>query len=255
MSGRIEDLRRQAQEDTRAVQQYRIDNNLLSTTGATLTEQQISSTNEEVTRARAQVAEDRARLATARRQLSQGSAGDDVGEALASDVIKNLRTQRIAVSARVADMEGRYGPMHPDLLKAKRELADIDLQIKQEINRTITNLVAKAEVSQQRLSSLEGSLGSARQGLQQNNRAMIELSELENRAKTSQTLYESYLARVQQTAAQEGTLRAEAQIISRARLPTSPSSPKVMLNMLLGGLLGVAAGLSAAIVAEMMAST
>ena len=40
-----------------------------------------------------------------------------------SGVIQSLRGQRVAVSTKVADMQGRYGARHPEILKAQRELA------------------------------------------------------------------------------------------------------------------------------------
>ena len=65
MQQRLGELRAQAQADTKALQQYRIANNLLSTSGASLTEQEISNYNQEVAGARAAAAEDEARLQTA----------------------------------------------------------------------------------------------------------------------------------------------------------------------------------------------
>lgn len=255
LDSRIEDLRRQAEQDTAAVQQYRIANNLLSSSGASLTEQEISAYNQQVTEARAQAAEDAARLNTARTQLRSGSAGDDVGEALGSPVIQALRSQRATVSARVADLQGRYLPRHPDILTAQRELSDIDSQIQAEINRVLSNLEARAQVSRERLASLQGSLGGARGALRANNQAMVQLDELTRKAATSQSLYESYLARLGQTAAAEGTLRADSRVISAARTPFSPSSPNIALNLALGLLLGVGAGLVIAYLAEMLSSS
>lgn len=255
LSGRIEALRQQAETDTAAVQQYRIANNLLTSSGASLTEQEISAYNQQVTAARAQAAEDVARLNTARAQLRGGSSGDDVGEALGSPVVQSLRSQRAVVSARVADLQGRYLPRHPDILTAQRELSDIDTQIQAEINRVISNLEARARVSQQRMASLQGSLGVARSSLRQNNQAMVQLDELTRKAATSQSLYESYLERLGQTSAAEGTLRAESRVISNARVPLSPSSPNIPLNLALGLLLGLGAGLAAALLAEMMSTS
>ncbi|MCH1932222.1 hypothetical protein L9G16_18890, partial [Shewanella sp. A25] len=116
--------------------------------------------------------------ATARRQLAAGSTGEDVGEALTSPVIQGLRAQRVQVSGRVAEMSGRYGERHPEMLKARRELQDIDAQIQQEIGRIISNLEAKVQVSRQRLAAIAGSLGSARGALAANNRAPVRLNEL-----------------------------------------------------------------------------
>ncbi|MDP1601492.1 polysaccharide biosynthesis tyrosine autokinase [Phenylobacterium sp.] len=252
---RLQELQRQAVADAAAVQQYRIQNDLLSTSGATLTEQEISTYNQRVAEARVEAAADQARLNTARQQLATGSTGEDVGEALDSGVIQSLRGQRVAVSAKVADMQGRYGARHPEILKAQRELADIDAQIQGEVTRVISNLEAKAEVSRQRLASISGSLSTARGTLTDNNRAMVGLSELEQKAAASQALYESYLNQYKQTNAQEGTEQADSRLISEARVPSKPSSPNLLLNLAFGTLLGVGAGLLAVIGAEMLDSS
>jgi capsular exopolysaccharide synthesis family protein len=254
LEGRVEALRQQAEFDTAAVQQYRIANNLLSTTGSTVTEQEISVYNQQVATARAEASEDVARLSTARQQLRNGSAGDDVGEALTSPVVQSLRAQRAQVSSRVADLQGRYGPRYPDVITANNQLRDIDAQIQAEINRVISNLEAKAQVSGQRVASLQGSLGGAKSSLRSNNEAMVKLDELTRKADASQSLYESYLTRLGQTSAQEGTLRPEASIISPARAPYSPSSPNIPLYLLLGAALGCGAGVFAAFLAELLST-
>ncbi|MBP8670496.1 MAG: AAA family ATPase, partial [Sphingobium sp.] len=248
---RIEALKVQAQADFDALQRYRIDNNLLSTTGATLTEQEISAYNQQVASARAEAAADSASLSTARTQLRGGSAGDDVGAALSSPVIQSLRVKRAELSARVAQYAGTLGPRNPDFLDALRELADVDAQIQSEINRTISNLDARANVSRQRLDSLSGSLGGARGTLEQNNRAMVALDDLQRKADTSQALYESYLNRYKEAVAASGAERAESRLVSDARIPTAPSFPKRSYFLALGLLLGLGAGFVAAIATEM----
>ncbi|MCR5879513.1 GumC family protein [Phenylobacterium sp. J367] len=227
LNGRLGELRAQVIADEAAVQQFKIANNLLSASGTSLTEQEISSYNMTLAQARAQVAEDEARLATARRQLAGGSSGDDVGEALSSPVIQSLRAQRAQVSGQVADLQGRYGDRHPEMLKAKRQLSDIDTQIEQEISRIISNLEARASVSRQRAGALAGSLGGAKGTLAANNRAMVRLNELQRTAEASKTLYESYLNRYKETSTQQGIEQSDARVVSKAKIPGGPSSPRV----------------------------
>lgn len=247
---RLNELREQAQQDTAALQHYRIANNLLSTSGSSLTEQEISSYNQEVTRARAEAAEDQARLNTALNQLRSGSSGDDVGEALGSSVIASLRAQEAEVGAEVASLSSRYGDNHPALIRARSELQEIHGQINAEIGRVVSNLRARQAVSQQRLASLTGSLSQAQATLSQNNAAMIGLDELERKAQVSQGLYESYLNTYQQLVASEGTEQSNARILSLAQAPLLPSSPNIPMNMLLALCIGLGAGLVTAFLAE-----
>lgn len=247
---RLAELRDQAQADTQALQQYRINHNLLSTSGASLTEQEISTYNQEVTTARAAAAEDLARLNTALAQLRSGSTGDDVGEALGSPVIASLRSQEALAAAAVADLSAKYGPNHPQLIRANSQLTEVQRRINDEIGRVVSNLRAEANVSAQRLASLNGSLSSARQKLSANNDAMVGLSELERAAEASQGIYETYLTRFKELIAAEGSEKPNARILTLAETPILPHSPNIPLNLALALVIGFGLGVLAAYIKE-----
>jgi uncharacterized protein involved in exopolysaccharide biosynthesis len=249
---RVAELRDQVQQADAAVQQYKIANNLLSAEGATLTEQEISGLNQQLALSRASQAETDARLSIARQQLARGSTGEDVGESLNSPVVQQLRSQRAAKSAQVADLAGRYGDRHPDLLKARRELADIDGQIQAEIRRIISSLEAQAQVARQRTGSVAASVSQSKGTLAGNNRAAIGLAELERKSQSVKTLYETLLARFKQTTTQDGIEQADARVVSPAKIPTGPSYPKPSLNFALGLVLALGAGVAAVVLAEIL---
>ncbi|NMN06388.1 MULTISPECIES: GumC family protein [unclassified Novosphingobium] len=250
IANRLEQLRQQALADSAAVQRYRIAHNLLSTTQGTLTEQEISSYNQEVTAARAQASEDAARLEAAQRQLQAGGSGG-VGEASLSPVIGQMRAQQAGLAGEFAALSSRYGPQHPDVLRARAQLEAVNRQIAAETQRVLASLEAKARVSQQRLSSLAGSLNASRGMLEQNNAAMVGLNDLEKRAETSNALYESYLNRYKELTAREGTEQADADMLHRADVPRNPSSPHVLINAVLALALGTGLGIATAFLTEM----
>ncbi|WP_425992877.1 GumC family protein [Brevundimonas sp. TWP2-3-2] len=252
LNTRLGELRTEVQGAEAAVEQYRTANNLLSASGATLTEQEISAYNQQLATVRATQAEAEARLRTARSQLAAGSNGEDVGEALGSQVVQTLRAQRAEVSGRVADLNSRYGPRHPDMLRAERELADIDTQIQAEIRRIISNLEAQVQVARERTGSMAGSLGSARGTLAANNAAGVRLNELSRNAESVRTLYQSFLDRFKETTASEGIEESDARIVSPAAIPTAASSPNVPLNLALGLVLAIGAGFAAMVLAIML---
>lgn len=251
LSSKVEELRHQATEDFAAVQAYRVKNGLLSNSATALAEQDISVYNQQTASARAEAAADVARLNTALSQLRRGSAGDDVGEALDSPVVSSLRTQRAQIGARAADLAKRYGERHPELQRVRVELASVDRQIQEEIDRVISNLEAKVAVSQQRLASLNESLGAAEGDLARSNTALVILEDLERRAEASQGLYESYLARYRELVASTGTEQPEARVLTEATAPKMPSSPRVLLNLALAAMIGAVMGVVVAVGAEM----
>ncbi len=245
---RLAELQERAQAEFAAVQRYRIANNLLSSAATSLTEGEISTYNQQVAGARAQASEDQARLSAARAQLRAGRG--TVGEAASSGVIQSLRSQRATLSAQVADMASRYRADHPDLVAARQQVADIDRQIDDEVDRILKSLEARARTSQERLQSLQASRGGARAALAGNNSALVELNELQRRADASQSLYETYLNRYREAVARTGSERAGVRLLSAALEPTAPVSPSLPLNLAFGFLLGCLLGVGGAVLAE-----
>ncbi len=245
-------LRGEMEAADAAVQNYKIANNLLSAQGATLTEQQISNLDSQVATSRAQDAEQDARLATAQHQLAAGSVGDDVSEAMTSPVIQQLRAQRAQASAQLADLQGRYGDRHPDIIKAKRSLDDIDAQIHTEILRVISNLKAQSQITHSRTAAIVSSANQTRGTLVGNNKALVKLNQLQTNDDAARTLYEGFLARYKEALAKEGNQQADARVVSQAQLPTVPSAPNKKLAFLLAIVLGFAGGVGASLLAELL---
>ena len=239
LSRQLETLRGQVQKAEQDVAQYKAANNLLSSEGVTLTEQEISIYKQQVASARATLAEERARLNTARAQLRRGSKGDDVGEALNSQVIEQLRNQRSQISTKLAELRARYRPEHPDVIKAQRQLDDIDGDIEAEIRRVISNLEARTEVASQRASAASGTASSATGALASNNAATVRLNELERRAEAYRSNYAAMLERQNAISTQATIADEDARIFSPASEPRFPSSPNKPINLVIGGLLGL----------------
>jgi polysaccharide biosynthesis transport protein len=239
---RIEELRVQAQTDFKAVQDFRVRNNLLSAQATQLSEQDAAAYSQQLAAARAEAAGSRGRLNAAR--------GAGTEEALSSPVIQSLRSQRAVISVKATQLSGRYLESHPELITARRELADLDLQINAEIGRVMSGLASSSDASAQRVGSLQGNLGAARSTLASNNQALVGLDDLSRRAQSSQGLYESYLNRYKEVLASSGTERADAHLISAAKVPSVPVSPNMPLNLLLGLVIGTLVGAGAAIITE-----
>lgn len=242
LNERVETLRAEVQAREAAVARFRDDNGLIDAEGATIAEQQVADLNSQLAIQRAELSEARARLDAVRSQLQRGVASDTIAEVLASEVIRELRRQQAEVARRQADLSGRYGPRHPEILTVQRELADINSQIEAEIGRIVASLENEVNVSAQRVSSLQNSLLEARGELSENNSAIVQLRALEREAEASRALFESFLNRFRQTNETEGLAEADARVVAQASTPQSPSSPNVMLNLALGVVLAGVVG-------------
>lgn len=247
---RVAELRQAANRAFAEVQSYRVRNGLLSSAATSLTEQEISTYNQQIAAARAEAAQDGAALASARGQLHSGGA-DNVGEAASSQVVSTLRAQRAQLVARERDLSQRYFDNNPDLVTTRQQIGDLDRQIAGEVGRSLRGLETRAQASAQRLSSLLASRSGTRAQLSTDNGALVALADLEKRADAAQTLYQSYLERYNEVVAGSGSEQPTARLISAADVPILPQSPNLPLNLALGTVVGVLLGALLAIVSEL----
>ncbi|RAK58378.1 capsular biosynthesis protein [Phenylobacterium hankyongense] len=245
----LEKMRRDAEVAEARVQEYRNAHGLFSAEGATMAEQEVSTINQQIAIAKADTAEKRARLAAAMVQLRNGQGGADVGAALGSDTIKELRKREAEVSVKLAQLQTDFKPEYPEVKRTQAELTDIRHQIQSEINRILSSLRAEASAAAGREASLLGSRGVAQGGLAANGQAQVGLLALQQRADAAKQIYEAYLNRAKQVAAEGSLQQADASVNSPATIPTSPSSP----NMKLGAALAFLAALISAGAAMLMA--
>jgi succinoglycan biosynthesis transport protein ExoP len=239
---RIEGMRNEVRAAEQAVAQYQARHGLLEATGSELTEQRVSQLQVAENAARADLAEKQARLTAARQQLASGRTGEELGEALSNPVIQTLRTEVAKLKQMRTDLEARYGPKHPDVINARMKTAQLEAQLQAEVGRIIGSLSADVTAANGRLASLRGSLSAAESSLAGSKSSGVGLAELERNAAAKRTLYETYLARQQQTSTQAGFAAADAVVVGKAQAPRKPSAPNLPLNLVLGVLGGLAAG-------------
>jgi exopolysaccharide transport family protein len=252
LSERVAALREEVEEKERRVESYRAESGLLAAQGATLTEQQIAYLTTQKATLQVDLDRARARADSMRRQMASGAGADGISEVLSSQVITDLKAQRAVINRRVAELETKLGPQHPELISARNEAADIDRQINAEVSRIAGNIENELRVAQSQIGSIQSEIGRSTYELRGNNQALVRLRELERDAETSRILLEEFLTRSKQTNEQDALITADANILSRASVPGGPDSPKKLLNLMIGCLLGLVVGGGLALLAEML---
>ena len=248
---RLSDLKDEVSAAESAVEVYRSENGLLSARGETLTEQQISEITAQLIVQEANYSERQARLQSVRAQLARGAGGETIAE-VNSEIIGDLRVQHTQVIRERAELESRYGPNHPEMIRVKAEEDDLRRQIDAEIKRIVSSLESEVAIARQRVASLRASLSKLRTELTQNNQALVRLRELERNAEVSRTFYEEFLTTYREANEQEAVTEADARILSYATLPDKAALPKIPLNLMLGLVLGVAAAASLVLLLELL---
>ncbi|MGF9692449.1 Wzz/FepE/Etk N-terminal domain-containing protein [Rhizobium sp. 0TCS1.26] len=253
---RLNDLNKRSQEAAMAVEQYKISNDLISPRGELLSSQQLADLTSQLIVAQAD-------SATAAARYQQYKAITDQGPTVAVDnaivsvggaensVIQDLRKRYQAAAERERSVLEQFGADHPQARMLATEKNALAQQIFGELQQLTAGFKNEFEVATSREKSLRASIEKVAGRNSDANVSQIQLRELEQRAASLKTLYQSYLDRFEQASQQQSFPIAHARVISNPGVPVSPSSPRKTLTMALSIVLGLFAGGGIATVLEL----
>lgn len=246
LNKQIGELKARVVASDRAVQDYRAANNLAVAQGVTVNDQQITDLNNKLVAARTQTAEAKAKYDQVQLLAKSGGDPGGINAAISSEMITKLRTQYADIAKNEADLRSRYGSRHPLVANVHAQLRDTQKLINDEIRRIVESTKHDYDVARSREESLQKSLDELQGISSSSGQAMVRLHELQREADANRTLYESYLARYKDTAAQESLEMPDSRIVASAGIPIQPSAPKKKLILGFALLLGLGGGSLAA---------
>ncbi len=250
LSGRLDGLREQLRIAETAVATFAAENSLVPSGGITVTEQQLTEVNQQLILARAERSAAEANYARVQQIMDAGGNVASLSQVVLSPSITSLRGQLATLGREEAELAGRYGDLHPDLINVRQEIDEVERQLRLEMRRIVAALENDVAIARTRETSLEASLAEVTVVQAGNNQARVQLRELERNAENQRTLYESFLARFSETSEQQDLQTPGARVISVATPPQFSSYPNNSMNVTLGVVFGVALGFGLAYLLE-----
>lgn len=250
LNGQINSLKSRVLAAEKAVADFRSANNLAVSQGVTINDQQMTDLNNQLVAARVQTAEAKAKFDQVQKLASAGKDAGGINAAITSDLVTQLRTQYADIAKNLADLSSKYGPHHPLVANVRAQLRDTQRLIDTEIKRIMDSTQHDYEVAQSREASLQKSLDQAQDVSSSSGQAQVRLRELQREAEATRTLYESYLARYKDTAAQESLEMPDSRVVTKASVPIVPSWPKSSLIAGLAMIVGFGIGTVLAFLAD-----
>ena len=156
----IEPLRRQVMEADAKVEAYRSKNNLyLGPNNTTISNQQLSELNTQLSTARASLAEQQSKAQGIREALRTGRIFE-ISDVLKDDLIRRLTENRSNLRALYASESKIYLPQHPRLKELSAQISDLEGQIRSAAERTARSLENDAKAGVGRLAALSAQIES-----------------------------------------------------------------------------------------------
>jgi len=200
--------------------------------------------------------------ATARRVSAEGAYRGALASGPTADVTAStqaLRQQRATLQAEYQQKREFMKPEHPEMQSIQAQISELDKQIAREgsqmatsRNNSLLQEYRGALSAEQALQSRVGGLKGAVLNLRGRS---IQYNILQRDVDTNRTLYDALLQRYKEIGVAGGIGTAPVSIVDRADVPTAPYKPNLLLNLLLGVVGGLLAGVGGAVGLEFINDT
>jgi polysaccharide biosynthesis transport protein len=211
--------------------------------------QQLAELNRSFVLARAERDATANRLAHLRVSLEAGDL-DAAASALASPRLAALTEERAALDRQRAQIGMRLGPRHPDLMLIDAAITDLERDQEAAIADGLREVEAQLLMAEGRTEALDQNIDAGHRRLVELSRERVRLRQLERSASAMRQVYESFLARFQETTQQLEFNRPDARIITSAEAPLAPSRPRKRLILVLGVIIGAMLGVAFSLIRE-----
>ncbi|HKQ03917.1 MAG TPA: polysaccharide biosynthesis tyrosine autokinase [Blastocatellia bacterium] len=245
------ELKAKVQQAEQALANYTRENNIFSTEGKeTLTADKLSRLHEQVMRAET----DRMLKQSLYEEVKMGRVAQ-LPEAFADPKSSDLQKKLQELAITLSDLETKYGPENPQIVRVKQEIAVIQGQISESRSTLAERLKADYERAVRDEQSLKAALEKAKGEAVQQNQAAIQLNILKQDVDTANKLYTEFLQNTNQANLQVAEQHNNVRIISPARVPKTPISPARMRTVVIGFMLALSAGIGLAMFLEYIDNT
>lgn len=201
-------------------------------------------------------------LSTLNRELSQatadrvtaqsrlGGASGSVTESLQNTAIAGLRQRRAEAAADYARLMAQFEPGYPPAQALKQQIDQLDRSITREEARVGQSLQQTYRAAADRETLLKQRVGQLTGGVLDLRRRSIQYNIYQRDANTNRQLYDALLQRYKEIGVAGGIGVNNISIVDSAKLPERPSSPWLLLNMVIALFAGLVVGIAIAIALE-----
>lgn len=188
---------------------------------------------------------------TGGRQSQAIASPDRMPEVLSNPVVAGMTSELARQEARQKELGERLGERHPEMLELKAKIAELRASIATETRRVTGSITVSNNVNQARLAQTKAAVEEQRAKLLQLKALRDEAGVLQRDVENARRAYDTIMVRVSQTNIESQSTQTNVSVLKQATEPTSPSEPRVVLNMAVAVLAATLLAMAAALGTEM----
>lgn len=188
---------------------------------------------------------------SSRQTQAQGGQGERLQEVLNNPIVGQLKADLNRAEARLQELSTRYGDSHPMVQEAKASSQELRTRLDAETRRVTSGVTVSNSINRQREAEIRASLESQRAKVLRmkavRDEGLVLLRDVEN----AQKAYDVVQQRFTQTNLESQTTQSNVNVLTQATPPIKPSSPRIVLNVVLAFIGGMLLAIGAAMALEL----
>ena len=181
-----------------------------------------------------------------------GKASDTLPEVVQNPTIGALKVDIARQEAKLQELAGNLGRNHPQYQRAESEIATLKQKLEVETRHITTGFSTSRAVGKDKETELKAAIEAQKKKLLELKHQRDELAVLMRDVDAAQKAYEAVSQRFNQTSLESQSTQTNVSVLTPAAEPNEPSSPKLVLNMMLSVFAGTLLGVGMALALELL---
>ena len=246
----VEDLKRRADEQRSKVKklemqlaQYKDDKNSISIDAdENIAKQEIQRLNDLVVQAKSNFTNISTRIKQLEEAKEKGENLYELPFISSNERVAQLRSSVSSHKIEIAQLAQRYRDKHPKMIQAKEALRESESELKQAVQSAIEETRSLYEEASRNFASAQQRLETQEQAIIDLGKQRVEYNAILSELEVEKAFYQALVSRMTQELAQTDLKNSQIRIIDPAAEPRSPYKPRAIVNLAIGGFLGLSAG-------------
>ena len=235
---RLGQLKIKLEESEKQAVKYADDKGIITVgEGKTVVDADIASVNSKLTEARYE----KMRLELVWQRV-ENADGLEIAEIRNNQTVQENRKLRSELSAQYQQKLNVFKPSYPEMVQLRSQISELDAQLAKAVKEVKADIKSSYEATRVSVAMLEAELQKTKDTLVDQRNRSIQYNILEREVDTNRQLYDGLLQRYKEIGVAGGIGTNNISFVDKAYLPSSPASPRIARNLLLGLLAGLMLG-------------
>lgn len=244
---RIKELRTQLEEAQGRLSEYQRKAGILVTDERLdIESQRLNELTSQLVAIQSLSAESRSRTAQARH------SADQLQDVINNPVVAGLRADLSRQEAKLQELSSRFGDAHPQVSELKANISELRRRIETETKRVSGSVGINNTINSSREADLRASVDAQRVRVAKMKDQRDEAAVLIKDVEAAQRAFDTVAQRLTQSSLESQASQTNIAVLTPATEPSSPSSPKILLNTLLSVFFGTFLAIGSALIREVM---